>query len=72
VLPGDIGVEIPTSKSFPMFGSFGPVPDVTVCGTESLLVQIIVSHTFVWIGFGENALSPIVGAPETIEALVSC
>ena len=31
-LAGDMGVLIPASESFPMFGSFGPVPDVTVCG----------------------------------------
>lgn len=68
VLPGVKSDENPESNSFPLFGSLGPVPDVTVWATLSLLVHVTVSpRTFTVTGFGENAFAAKVEAPGTIE-----
>jgi len=39
------------------------LPDVTVCGWESLFVQITVSPTLTFTGLGENALVVLLEAP---------
>src|SRR5581483_1962025 len=49
--------------------AFPSVPEVTVCGCESLFVQVTVSPTLACIGFGENASLLFVDAPETMDAL---
>jgi hypothetical protein len=71
VFPGVKSDENPESNSFPLFGSLGPVPDVTVWATLSLLVHVTVSPlTFTVTGFGENAFAAKVEAPGTIETAV--
>jgi hypothetical protein len=62
--PGD------ESNSFPLAVSLVPVPEVTVWKVVSLLVQVIVSPTLAFIGFGAKALSVIVDALGTIETLL--
>jgi len=43
-------------------------PEVTVCIVESLFVQVTVSPTLAFIGFGEKASVALLCAPETMEA----
>src|SRR5437868_7209275 len=45
---------------------FAFVPDVTVCGCESLFVQVTVSPTLAFIGLGENASVVLLAAPDTM------
>src|ERR671933_1668498 len=46
------------------------LPDVTVCGCESLFVHVTVSPTCTVAGFGLNAVLVWVEAPETMVTLV--
>jgi hypothetical protein len=58
------------SNTFPLLASLAPVPDTTVCGWLSLFVQVTVSPTFTLIGFGENAVSVLLDAPDVMDTLV--
>jgi hypothetical protein len=65
-----VGPDKPESNSFPWVVSLGPVPEVTVWKTVSLLVQVTVSPTLAFSGFGAKALSAKVDALGTIETLL--
>src|ERR1044072_3716797 len=54
------------SNCFPVFGSLGPVPLVTVCGKVSLLVTVILSPFFTVIVSGSKAGLPCTDAPASI------
>jgi hypothetical protein len=64
------GPDSPESNSFPLAGSLGPVPEVTVWKSVSLFVHVIVSPTLILTGLGEKALSANVDALGTMETLV--
>jgi hypothetical protein len=66
VLDGDISEVKPESNTCPALGVLG-APDVTVWMVLSSLVQTTVLPTFIFTWLGENALSPKVVAPFTIE-----
>jgi hypothetical protein len=68
VLAGIISAVKPESNTCPAFAVLG-VPDVTVWKLLSLLVQVMVVPSLILSRFGENALSPRVAAPFTIETL---
>jgi len=70
VFPGARSADNPESNSFPLLGSLGPVPDVTVWATLSLLVHVTLLPTLTLMGFGENDLSAKVEAPETIQTFL--
>ena len=59
----------PESKSFPLFASLNPVPDITVCIVLSLLVHVTVSPPFTLIDFGENPFAGVIEAPAGIVTL---
>ena len=46
------------------------MPDVTVCGVESLFVHVTVSPTFTVILDGEKVLSVLVAEPAVMETAV--
>src|SRR4249920_4165466 len=54
------------SNCFPVFGSLGPVPLVTVCGKVSLLVTVILSPFFTVIVSGSKLGLPCTDAPASI------
>src|SRR6476620_765688 len=63
VFPASIILE---SNSLALFGSVGPFPLVTVCGTVSLLVTVTLSPFFTVIVSGSKFGLPCTEAPASI------
>lgn len=59
------------SNALPLSGSSGPVPDVTVCAVESLLVHVTVSPTLMFIGLGSKASVVLLDEPGVAIACTS-